>query len=78
MKDLIQIIAKFWTEKISLHVSHHPQNILLRCMEMFCTMCSKTLRSNKSEVDGSPKENKMACFTNSKGSFQVLDLVRDF
>ena len=33
MKGLIQIIAKFRTEKISLHVSHHPQNILLRGMK---------------------------------------------
>ena len=78
MKGLIQIIAKFRTEKISLHVFHHRQNILLGAMEILCTMCNKTLKSNKLEVDGSLKENKIACFTNSKGSFQLLDLVRDF
>ena len=41
-------------------------------------MRSNTLKSNKLEINGSLKENKLACFTNSKGSFQVLDLVRDF
>ena len=76
MKGLIQIIVKFRTEKISVHVSHHPRNILLRGMEIFCH--SETLKSKKLEVDGSLKENKMACFTNSKGLFQVLDLVCDF
>ena len=40
MKGLIQVIAKFRTEKISLHVSHHPQNILLRGMEWkYCAPC---------------------------------------
>ena len=79
MKGLIQIIAKFRTEKISLHARFSSSTKhSFEGHEILCTMCSNTLKSNKLEIDGSLKENKLACFTNSKGSFQVLDLVRDF
>ena len=35
-------------------------------------MCSNTLKRNKLEADGSLKENKSACFKNSKGSGTYL------
>ena len=35
-------------------------------------------QKERNESYGSLKENKLACFTNNKGSFQVIDLVRDF
>ena len=69
MKGLIQITDKFRTEKISLHVSLSSTKHLFEGYEILCIMCSNTVKSNKLKVHVSLKENKLACFTNSKGSF---------
>ena len=69
MKGLIQITDKFRTEKISLHVSLSSTKHPFEGHEILCNMCSNTLKSNKLKVNGFLKEIKLACFTNSKGSF---------
>ena len=69
MKGLIQITDKFSTEKISPHVFLSSTKHPFEEHEILCTMCSNTLKSNKLKVNGSLKENQLACFTNSKGSF---------
>ena len=69
MKGLIQITDKFRTEKISLHVSLSSTKYPFEGHEILWTMCSNTLKSNKLKVNGSQKENRLACFTNSKASF---------
>ena len=43
---------------------------------MYQILCSNTLRRKNLKVYGSLKENKLTYFTNSKGSFQGLNLVR--
>ena len=64
MKSLIQI-----TNKLSPHVSLlSPNHPFEGHDEILCTMCSNTLKSNKLKGNGSRKENKLACFTSSKGS----------
>ena len=68
LKVLIQIIVNFRTENIfymflwsTIHSLFIVQQIL----------CSITLKSNELKFYVSLKENKLACFTNSKCSFQV-------
>ena len=69
IKGLIQITDKLRTKKIYLHISLSSTKYPFEEHEILCTMCRYTLKSNKLKVNGSPKENKLACFTNSKGSF---------
>ena len=69
MKGLIRITDKFRTEKISLHTYLSSTKHLFEGREILCIMCGNTLKSNKLKVNGSLKENKLARFTNSKGSF---------
>ena len=57
---------------------YHPQNILLFWEVwhiVYQILCSNTLRRKNLKVYGSLKENKLTYFTNSKGSFQGLNLV---
>ena len=68
IKGLIQFVDKFRTEKISLHVSLSSTKHPFEGHEILYTMCSNTLISNKLKVNGSLKENKLACFANSKDS----------
>ena len=57
VKSLTQIIVKFRTEKNCLRV-FHPPDIGHQ------VSCSNTLKRNELKVYISPKENKLACFTN--------------
>ena len=41
-------------------------------------LCSNTSKRNKLKVYISLKQNELACFVNSEGSFKVHDLVHDF
>ena len=79
MKDLIQIFDKFRVEKKNLHVCIMNQ-VSLRDRE-YCVqkqLRSNALKRNELKVYISLNSNKLACFWNSQGSFQVHDLVDDF
>ena len=76
VKSLIQIIIKFRTGKISVHVSIIHQTSFWAARKIVHQIsCSNNLKRNKLKIYGSLKENKLSCFTSSKGSFQVHDLV---
>ena len=80
MKGLTQINVKFSTEKhlctFLLSIKHTFEG-----HEILCTKyraCGNTLKLSDLKVHISLKENKLACFTNSSGSFELHDLVHDF
>ena len=81
VKGLIQIIVKVGTEKklviflsSTSHLLRGTQNIANGRQVLY----SNTLKANELKVSISLKENKLICFINSKGSFQLHDLVNDF
>ena len=77
VKGLIKVIVKFRVEKILYALK---SNILLMGMK-YCVwkrLCSNTLKRTKLKVYISLKGNKLACFANSYGSFQVQCMVHNF
>ena len=72
VKDLIQMIVKFMTEKIYLHISLSSTKHPFEGHDILCTKyCVAILWKGKLEVYGSSKENKLTYFTNSKVSFHT-------
>ena len=76
--DLIQIIFKVRTKKISLYVylsfTKHRFRGMKYCAPNIMEQYSQT---EQIETLGFLKENKLACFTNNEGSFLVIDLAWD-